>query len=92
MRKNPVSEIFDIPQYTYFSFGNVFTGSLGTLSYKIIPGEQLTVQIWHSRLCSELAEIEEEQQFPMDEAHFHELVRWLETKIDGENQKEMKDE
>ena len=58
MRKNPASEVYDIPQYTYFEFGNTFTGSYGKLSYKIIPGENFTVQIWHSRLCSELADIE----------------------------------
>ena len=47
MRKNPVSQVFDIPQYTYFEFGNTFTGSLGSLSYKIVPGEQFTCAlIW----------------------------------------------
>ena len=79
MRKNPASEVYDIPQYTYFEFGNTFTGSYGKLSYKIIPGENFTVQIWHSRLCSELADIEEEQTYPMTEDGFHEMLRWLET-------------
>ena len=50
------------------------------LPYKIIPGENFTVQIWHSRLCSELADIEEEQTYPMTEDGFHEMLRWLETK------------
>ena len=76
MRKNPASEVYDIPQYTYFEFGNTFTGSYGKLSYKIIPGENFTVQIWHSRLCSELADIEEEQTYPMTEDGFHEMLRW----------------
>lgn len=71
MRKNPASEVYDIPQYTYFEFGNTFTGSYGKLSYKIIPGENFTVQIWHSHLCSELADIEEEQTYPMTEDGFH---------------------
>ncbi len=81
MRKNPTSEIFDIPQFSYFEFGNVFTGSRGSLSYKIMPGEQITVQIWHSKLCSDVAEIEEEQNFPMEESGFREALRWLESKI-----------
>ena len=85
MRKNPASEVYDIPQYTYFEFGNTFTGSYGKLSYKIIPGENFTVQIWHSRLCSELADIEEEQTYPMTEDGFHEMLRWLETKHLPEN-------
>ena len=64
MRKDPASEVYDVPQYSYFEFGNNFTGSYGKLSYKITPGEDFTVQIWHSRLCSDLAEMEEEQKFP----------------------------
>lgn len=49
MRKDPASEVYDVPQYSYFEFGNNFTGSYGKLSYKITPGEDFTVQIWHSR-------------------------------------------
>ncbi len=80
MKQNPVSEVFDIPQFSFFAFGNRFTGSLGQLSYQIVPGEQITVQVWHSRLCSDLAQIEEEQSFPMEESGFREAIRWLETK------------
>ncbi len=80
MRSHPTSEIYDIPQFAYFEFGNIFTGSYGTLSYKITPGDELLVQIWHGRLCSELAEIEEERHYPMEENGFRELLRWLETK------------
>ena len=85
MRKNPVSQVFDIPQYTYFEFGNTFTGSLGSFSYKIVPGEQFTIQIWHGRLCSDLAEIEEERQFPMNEESFHTMLRWLEAQVKPED-------
>ncbi len=81
MRANRVSEILDIPQFSYFQFGNDFTGSYDTLSYKITPGEQIKAQIWHSRLCSERAEIEEEQQYPMSEEGFRDLVCWLESKV-----------
>ena len=77
MRKDPASEVYDVPQYSYFEFGNNFTGSYGKLSYKITPGEDFTVQIWHSRLCSDLAEMEEEQKFPMTKDGFHEMLRWL---------------
>lgn len=45
MRKDPASEVYDVPQYSYFEFGNNFTGSYGKLSYKITPGEDFTVQI-----------------------------------------------
>ena len=84
MRKNPVSEILDIPQFSYFEFQNPFSGSYGTLSYKITPSDSaLTVQISHSRLCSEKAEIEEEKQYPMNLDGFHELIQWLEMKVPG---------
>ena len=26
MRKDPASEVYDVPQYSYFEFGNNFTG------------------------------------------------------------------
>lgn len=81
MRKNPTSEILDIPQFAYFQFGNIFTGSYGNLSYKIIPSEKLIVQIWHGRLCSEMAEVEEERQYPMEESGFLESLRWLEQQV-----------
>ncbi|MCD8220182.1 MAG: hypothetical protein LUC50_07685 [Ruminococcus sp.] len=81
MKINSVSEIFDIPQLSYFSYGNVFTGSRGKLSFKITPGEEFTIQIWHSRLCSERADIEEERHYLMDESGFHEMLRWLESKV-----------
>ena len=80
MRKDPASEVYDVPQYSYFEFGNNFTGSYGKLSYKITPASDFTVKIWHSRLCSDLAEMEEEQKFPMTKDGFHEMLRWLETK------------
>lgn len=82
MKQHAVSEIFDIPQFAYFEFGNPFTGSRGSLSFKITPRDQLTVQIWHSKLCSEKAEIEEQQEYPMNEEGFHALLRWLESKVD----------
>lgn len=82
MKMHSVSEIFDIPQFSFFSYGNVFTGSRGKLSFKIIPGEEFTIQIWHSRLCSERAEIEEEQHYPMNEEGFQQMLRWLESKAE----------
>lgn len=79
MRKNPVSLIFDIPQYSYFSFGNRFTGSLGNLSYQITPKEDITLKIWHGRLCSDLAEIEIEKTYPNTEEGFREAIKFLES-------------
>lgn len=82
-----VSEYFDIPKFYYFQAKNIFTGSKDTtFNYKIIPGETLKVQIWHGMLCSEKAEIETEQEFPMEQAGFEEMIRWLEQQYDKETQ------
>lgn len=80
MKQNSISKIFDIPQLSYFSFGNIFTGSRGNLSYKISPGDDIRVQIWHGRLCSDLAQIEEEKSFSMSEEGLQEAIRYLESK------------
>ena len=48
MSAKPVSKYFDIPRFYYFESKNVFTGSRDqTFNYKITPGENLKVQIWH---------------------------------------------
>ena len=61
------SEIFDLRNFYYYKCGNIFSGSLNNFNYKIIPKEnELTVLIWHGMLCSELAEIEIEKNFPLD--------------------------
>ena len=75
----PVSKYFDIPRIYYFQSKNIFTGSKNnTFNYKITPGEKLKVQIWHGMLCSEKAEIEVEQEFPLDQEGFDAMIKWLE--------------
>ena len=50
------SEIFDLRNFYFYQCGNIFTGSLNNFNYKIIPDkENLTVLVWHGRLCSDLA-------------------------------------
>ncbi len=79
MAATPVSKYFDIPKFYYFQSKNVFTGSKDqTFNYKIIPGEMLKVQIWHGLVCSDKAEIETEQEFPMDQDGFDAMIKWLE--------------
>jgi hypothetical protein len=81
MRKNPVSKIFDIPQFYYFQSGNHFSGSQNQnqFNYKILYGkENLTLQIWHGLLCSEKAEIEIEKTFPLEESGFLDMIHFLE--------------
>ncbi len=81
MSKNHFSTIFDIPAFSYFQSGNPYYGSHGTLSYRIIPEDEIRIQVWHSKLCGDLAEIEAETTYPMTEDGMREGVHWLEEQI-----------
>ena len=61
--KTSVSKIFEIPKFYYFDSGNDYSGSLGDFAYKVCTGEKLVCKTWHGRLCSEKAEIENQQEF-----------------------------
>lgn len=73
------SEIFDLRNFYFYKSGNVFTGSLGSFNYKIVPGnDDLTALTWHGLLCSELANIENQKTVPLTQEGFDELIKWLE--------------
>lgn len=80
------SEIFDLRNFFYYQSGNVFTGSLGSFSYKIVPKDkELKVMTWHGMLCSELAQIEHEADFPLTQDGFDNMVKWLEDTYKSSN-------
>lgn len=80
MENISASEIFDLRRLYYYESGNIFTGSLNNFNYKITPNkDELNAKIWHGVLCSELAEIELEKNFPLDESGFSEMIKWLEN-------------
>ncbi len=75
----PVSKIFDIPRLYYFESTNVYTGSKNqTFNFKITPGEKLKVQIWHGMICSDKAEIEITEEFPLTQEGYDAMIKWLE--------------
>lgn len=77
--ENYISKIFDLRNFYFYQSGNSFTGSLDSFSYKIIPDkETLTAMIWHGMLCSDLAEIEQQKEFPLSQEGFNDMVKWLE--------------
>ncbi len=79
MTETSASEIFDLRNLYYYQSGNIFTGSLNGFNYKLIPDkENITALIWHGNLCSELAEIEQQKEFKLDENGFKEMINWLE--------------
>jgi hypothetical protein len=74
---------FDIPKLYYFESRNTFTGSRGDFNFKIVPSDTLQVTVWHGFLCSELAQVEAENHFPLTEDGFAEMLRWLEEAYCG---------
>lgn len=74
------SEIFDLRNFYFYQSGNSFTGSLGSFSYKIVPdSDKLKCMTWHGMLCSELAKMEHESEFPFTQEGFDEMIKWLEN-------------
>ena len=85
-----------LPTLHTFAMDNVFTGSCGTLRFKIEPKvvkkegskkevdmEKSTIyaQLWHGPLCYEKSAMEQEATFPMSEEGRLALKAWLESNI-----------
>lgn len=83
------NEIF-LPVLHSFENKNVFTGSYGTLRFKITPivvdvnkkeidleKSTIKAEYWHGELCYELSEIEAERVFPMSEEGREAIREWL---------------
>lgn len=68
---------FDIPRLYYFQSGNVFTGSRGNFNFRIDPAETMSVRTWQGFLCSDLAETEQENSFPITEEGFADMLTWM---------------
>lgn len=80
-----VSEIFEIPKFYYFKSDNGFSGSKGSFSYKIVNEEKMKCLVWHGKMCSMKAEIEEEAEFEKTQEGFESMIKWLEeTYLKGE--------
>jgi len=88
-----MADIF-LPTLHTFAMNNVFTGSCGSLRFKIVPQiEKLTqkevdmekssifAEFWHGELCYEKSEMEGQATFPMSDKGRAELKAWLEANI-----------
>ena len=70
---------FEIPGIYYFEAKNYFTGSRKGMNFKIVSdGSEMTVTTWHGFLCSDLAEPEETNQFPVNQEGHDAMLAWLE--------------
>ena len=83
-----------LPTLHTFAMKNPFTGSCGSLRFKIVPKvEMLTpkevdmekssifAEFWHGPLCYEKSQMEQEATFPMSEEGRLALKTWLEENV-----------
>lgn len=86
-------EIF-IPTLHTFANNNIFTGSCGTLRFRIapnvvmatpkevdFPASSIDCEIWHGPLCYELSEMEAKRTFPMSAEGRADMKAWLEENV-----------
>ena len=88
-----MEELF-IPTLHTFAMKNLFTGSCGSLRFRIKPDvvmatpkevdfDQSTmfVEYWHGLYCYEKSEMEGSETFPLTDAGREEMIRFLKSKI-----------
>ena len=88
-----MADIF-IPTLHTFENENIFTGSCGTLRFRIAPqvkmappkevdleNSSMLCEFWHGEKCYELSEMEAQQVFPMSEEGRGAMKAWLEENI-----------
>ena len=80
-----------IPTLLTFANNNIFTGSCGTMRFRIAPSvvmatpkevnmeeSSMFVEIWRGEKCYDLSEMEQSQTFPMSEEGRGAMKAWLE--------------
>ena len=88
-----MEELF-IPTLHTFAMKNLFTGSYGSLRFRIKPEVEMAtpkevdfsqstmyVEYWHGLYCYEKSEMEGSATFPLTEEGRAEMIRFLESKI-----------
>ena len=88
-----MEELF-IPTLHTFAMKNLFTGSYGSLRFRVVPNvvmatpkevdfdkSSIDVEYWHGLYCYEKSEMEGKQTFPMTEEGRQDMICWLESKV-----------
>ena len=88
-----MEELF-IPTLHTFAMKNLFTGSYGSLRFRIRPDvvmatpkevgfaqSTMFVEYWHGLYCYEKSEMEGSETFPLTEEGRAEMIRFLESRI-----------
>ena len=86
-----MDELF-IPTLHTFAMNNIFTGSLGSLRFRIAPqivmlnqkevdmeASSMVAEFWHGIFCYEKSQMEGSRTFPMSETGRMEMKAWLEA-------------
>ena len=88
-----MEELF-IPTLHTFAMDNVFTGSYGSLRFRIVPKvvkktakevdmeeSSMEAEFWHGPYCYEKSEMEGRKTFPMSESGRLEMQQWLKDNV-----------
>ena len=88
-----MAELF-LPTLHTFAMNNTFTGSMGSLRFKVVPevimatakevdmeNSSMTVEYWHGPFCYEKSEMEGKETFPMSEEGRLAMKKFLEDHI-----------
>ena len=76
-----MSAMLEISRVGYYRSGNPFTGSHGSLRYRIEPEEDtLHVYTWTQDLCFDLADHGEAQDFPLSEEGLEQIQQFIDDK------------
>lgn len=88
-----MEELF-VPTLHTFAMKNLFTGSYGSLRFRIKPEvvmatpkevdfsqSTMFVEYWHGLYCYEKSEMEGSETFPLSESGREEMIRFLESKV-----------
>lgn len=83
-----------IPTLHTFAMKNLFTGSCGSLRFKITPNvvmatakevdfaaSSIKAELWHGILCYEKSQIELTEEFPLSEEGRAQMKAWLEANV-----------
>ncbi len=84
-----------LPTLHSFAMNNIFTGSEGTLRFRIVPkveklpgskevdmeNSAIEAEYWYGPLCYEKSTVEGKETFPMSDAGRTALQSWLDSKL-----------
>lgn len=88
-----------LPVLHSFENENVFTGSCGSLRYKVTPqitmktpkevdfeASSMTCEVWYGALCYELSEVADEKTFALSQDALEEMRAWIAQHIRQEGE------